>query len=102
METLTAAATLIGIIILFRSRQSLSRQRDLLIRDLHAVGQLNRQLNAIVSAHGCAPRALVNEGTKHWCAECGTTWEAQPVEITWLDDGLKNKMTQSWQLTSQE
>lgn len=101
-EITGAAVTLTAIIILYRSRQSLARQRDILIKELNTAAKLNTQLNRIVSVHGCAPTELTSEGTEHYCEKCRTTWEAQPVQITWLDSGLKNRMRQSWQLTSQE
>jgi hypothetical protein len=101
-EITGALATLAGIIILYRSRQSLHRQRDILLRELGTVAVLNKQLTQIVSVHGCAPRKLVDEGTTHRCGDCGTTWEARDFEVSWLDDGLKNQIHQSWELTSQE
>lgn len=101
-ELAGAITTLTGIIILYRSQRSLSKQRDILIRQVVGMKQEAANLQRIVQAHGCAPAVLVKEGTVHTCADCGSVWKADEVEVDWLDDTLKNVTRQSWTLTGQE
>lgn len=101
-EITGAAVTLAGIIILYTSRQSLSKQRDILIKNLYDTQQVNVRLNRIASVHGCTPRGLAKEGEQSHCTKCGSTWQANPFTIEWQGDGLKNLINQSWELTQQE
>jgi hypothetical protein len=101
-EIAGATVTLIGIVILYRAWKSERRQADILLKDMITVIKLNRQLQRIVVAHGCAPNDDVRPaGTTHTCPDCASTWTAQEFKVLWLDDGLKNEISQSWHLTEQ-
>jgi hypothetical protein len=102
IELAAATAALTGLFILFRSRQSLQAQRDILLTDFVDLVKVNKQLGRIVAVHGCAPDDdLRPAGTLHECTDCASTWEAQEFQVEWLDDGLKNRITQSWRLAEQ-
>jgi hypothetical protein len=102
LETIGAVGTLAGIVLLYRGWRQANRQRDILLRDFVIVSRLNRQLQQIVVAHGCAPDNDVQPaGTTHTCEKCASTWVAQEFKVRWLDDGLKNEISQSWYLSEQ-
>lgn len=102
LEAIGAAGTLTGIVLLYRGWRSATQQRDILLKDFVAIAKLNRQLQQIVVVHGCAPNDDVRSaGATHTCKECSSTWTAQDFQVRWLDDGLKNEISQSWYLSEQ-
>lgn len=88
----TATTTIILSVVVYR----LKNFYDAAIGYAAHLVSKNNTMTKIISAHGCAPRKLVAEGSIYNCPDCEIVWVASAAEVDWLDDNLSNLTVQRW------
>lgn len=88
----TATITIILAVVVYRLKNFYDAA---ILYAAHLVNK-NNTMSKIVSAHGCAPKKLVAEGTIYDCPDCEVSWEAESPEVEWIGERLANKTTQRW------